>query len=93
MSEAMQFINSLGEVVGEIPLPQSGSVTELGNGSTCECCDEIDRLSDAIAAVLELHKCIPRNRFYTWPHCNSCPEFTYPCPTVVAIRTTLGEEK
>ena len=87
MSESMQFINSSGEVVGEIPLPQSGSVTELGNGSTCECCNEIDRLSDAIAVVLELHE--PDGDY-----CGECSihdAVTYPCPTVVAIRTALGE--
>ena len=87
VSESMQFINSSGEVVGEIPLPQSGSVTELGNGSTCECCNEIDRLSDAIAVVLELHE--PDGDY-----CGECSihdAVTYPCPTVVAIRTALGE--
>ena len=94
MSESMQFINSSGEVVGEIPLPQSGSVTELGNGSTCECCDEVDRLSNAIAAVLELHQ--PYITRSAWQTCNECwnsgtAEIVYPCPTVAAIRTALGE--
>ena len=70
VSESMQFINSSGEVVGEIPLPQSGSVTELGNGSTCECCDEVDRLSNAIAAVLELHQ--PYITRSAWQTCNEC---------------------
>lgn len=53
---------------------------------------DVPVLVAAVEAVLELHKCIPRNRFYTWPHCNSCPEFTYPCPTVTAIQSALGEQ-
>lgn len=90
MSESMQFINSSGEVVGEIPLPQSGSVTELGNGSTCECCNEIDRLSDAIAVVLELHQPV---KGFKSPVCSVCHPALYPCPTVAAIHSALGEEQ
>ena len=80
--------------MGEIPLPQSGSVTELGNGSTCECCDEIDRLSDAIAAVLELHKEVQWAE--SWPTCLHCNDgegspLAYPCLTVAAIQSALGE--
>jgi hypothetical protein len=89
VSESMQFINSSGEVVGEIPLPQSGSVTELGNGSTCECCNEIDRLSDAIAVVLELHQPV---KGFKSPVCSVCHPALYPCPTVAAIHSALGEE-
>ena len=94
MSESMQFINASGEVVGEISLPQSGFAPNAVNGSTCECCNEIDRLSDAIAAVLELHQ--PYITRSAWQTCNECwnsgtAEIVYPCPTVAAIRTALGE--
>ena len=55
---------------------------------------DVPRLVAALESVLELHQ--PYITRSAWQTCNECwnsgtAEIVYPCPTVVAIRTALGE--
>jgi hypothetical protein len=55
---------------------------------------DVPTLVAAVEAVLELHQ--PYITRSAWQTCNECwnsgtAEIVYPCPTVVAIRTALGE--
>ena len=55
---------------------------------------DVPRLVAALESVLELHQ--PYITRSAWQTCNECwnsgtAEIVYPCPTVAAIRTALGE--
>lgn len=55
---------------------------------------DVPALVEAVEAVLELHQ--PYITRSAWQTCNECwnsgtAEIVYPCPTVAAIRTALGE--
>ena len=55
---------------------------------------DVPALVAAVEAVLELHQ--PYITRSAWQTCNECwnsgtAEIVYPCPTVAAIRTALGE--
>lgn len=55
---------------------------------------DVPALLAAVEAVLELHQ--PYITRSAWQTCNECwnsgtAEIVYPCPTVAAIRTALGE--
>ncbi len=55
---------------------------------------DVPTLVAAVEAVLELHQ--PYITRSAWQTCNECwnsgtAEIVYPCPTVAAIRTALGE--
>ena len=55
---------------------------------------DVPTLVAAVEAVLELHQ--PYITRSAWQTCNECwnsgtAEIAYPCPTVAAIRTALGE--
>ena len=55
---------------------------------------DVPALLAALESVLELHQ--PYITRSAWQTCNECwnsgtAEIVYPCPTVVAIRTALGE--